>query len=148
MAAPAGAILKSTPKGSSANPPPQGADVSVGSDIAASIRGGLRRGTEFLAGAPGDVNNWTNSLIQQVAESLMGKENAAALGKYVPEGLKSEGYTTGDVQAATREYLGGDAYKPQTKPGEYVSAVGEQLPGMLVPGGAPKALLGKVVEAI
>lgn len=119
----------------------QAAPPSVAGDIMSTIPGALRRGTEMLVGMPGDVNNLTQSVAGKVSRALFGDKATETMKSYVPQGLQSEGVTTGDVQKQTDQIIG-PSYQPQTRPGRYVGAITEQAPGMVL---GPGTKLAKVM---
>lgn len=104
-------------------------------DMWHSAGAGLRRGTEFLIGMPGDVNDFTQRTASRVSRALFGDQITNDIRDQMPMGLRSTGVMTPDVQAVSQQYLG-DTYEPKTRPGRYTRSVAEQVPGAVVgPGG-------------
>lgn len=108
-------------------------NVSTAEDVAKTAPAALRRGVEGLMGFPGEVNNFTTGKIGQISRKLFGDEATDKAASYVPQGLKSTGYTTEDVQSQTDPLIG-KGYQPKTETGKYTGAVLEQVPGMAVGG--------------
>lgn len=108
---------------------------STANDMWHSAGAGLRRGTEFLIGMPGDVNDFTQRTASRISRALFGDQVTNEIRDQMPMGLRSTGVMTPDVQAVTQEYLG-PTYEPKTRPGRYTRSVTEQVPGAVVgPGG-------------
>lgn len=117
---------------------------SVASDVAQTIPAALRRGTEMLAGLPGDVNAMTQSAAGRVSRALFGDKATEQIKQYVPTGLRSEGVTTPDIQKTTNQFMG-PGYESKTRPGRYTGAVVEQLPGMVI---GPGGKMAKIAAAV
>jgi len=123
----------------------QAAQPSTAQDIMSTIPAALRRGTEMLAGAPGDMNALTQSVAGRVSRALFGDKATETMKSYVPVGLRSEGVTTPDVQRTTEQFMG-PSYQPKTTPGRYVGAAVEQVPGAFAgPGGKAQKILAAVL---
>lgn len=124
-------------------PAPQVSNDGYASDMWNSAGAGLRRGTEFLIGMPGDVNDFTQRTASRVSRALFGDRITNEIRDQMPMGLRSTGVMTPDVQAVTQQYLG-PTYEPKTRPGRYTRSVAEQVPGAVV---GPGGLWGKLATA-
>ena len=117
---------------------------SVAEDVAKSGGAGLRSGTEALLGLPGEVNQMTQRGMGAIARKLFGDQALKDLAARMPEGLKSEGFTTEDVRSGVESFAGPN-YEPKTRAGRYTKSITEQAPlAVIGPGGR----LAKIAQAL
>lgn len=116
-------------------------------DVLRSAGTGVRRGAEFLAGLPGDMENLVQGATGFVADQ-MGMDPAKIEQAKVMTQSTSLLPDSQDVQQATTAAVG-DYYQPQTTAGEYAKTIGEFAPAAIAgPGGvARKAAMAVVPGA-
>lgn len=123
-------------------------------DIARSAASGLRSGAEMLAGTVGDVQEMSGNaagwLANKAGLSPQAQDVAKKAGRLIAfPGVVPFAPTTEQVRGVTNS-VAGEAYQPQTTPGEFARTIGEFAPNVAVggPGGVARKAAMTVVPAV
>lgn len=123
-------------------------------DIARSAASGLRSGAEMLAGTVGDVQEMSGNaagwLANKAGLSPQAQDVAKKAGRLIAfPGVVPFAPTTEQVRGVTNS-VAGEAYQPQTTPGEFARTIGEFAPNVAVggPGGIGRKAAMTVVPAV
>ncbi len=122
-----------------------------GADILQSARTGLRQGAEGIGGMLGDASQSSGDVATWLAQKFgLSPETAQMIGGVAKHANPWGGMmpSTKDVQTGTNA-VAGQAYQPQTVPGEYARTIMQFAPNALAgPGGLVRKTAMAVVPAL
>lgn len=130
------------------NVAPAGPDIAT--DVAKSAMSGVRQGIEGIGATAGNVSDASGNVAEWLSRKLGASDQTASTLGEVAKHLNPWGGMmpdTKDVQAVTDAAVG-QAYQPQTVPGQYARTAGEFAPNALMPGGLMTRAANVLVPAI
>jgi len=140
--------------------PEEKAKAPLAKDVAMSAGAGLLKGAAGVLGAPGDIQQITDTLAEKGKELL--PENVkwlADVARYTQPfggfgaalqdlGVAPQLPTTEDVVSAGEKLTGYDLYEPQTETGRYTRAATEFVPGMFAGPAGGISKTGRVLTGL